>query len=263
VLRRIPRPPRRVFLSHAADDAALAHHLANVLRQAAAQPQVFVASRAGDIPPGADWLDVIEAELRQADTYVLLLTPRSVRRLWLWYESGAAWMSERAFIPLTAAGLRKGDVPYPLGARQALSLDDPADVQQLANQLGMTIPDPASFCTTILELSKALPPVAQSRLIGLEFEERFFAWAGPLLALQEEPPVPMPSGLDQVLRAAGATPYFHLSAQVNQSRAAGLLPVYETDRTIWKRQLLLPGNGDQHLVVKPPDMKAPVVPTRS
>ncbi|MGH7548317.1 MAG: hypothetical protein ACREMM_09085 [Gemmatimonadales bacterium] len=65
---RVPRPPRRVFLSHAADDAALAHHLANVLRQGPAQLHVFVASRAGDIPPGADWLDTIEAELRQADT---------------------------------------------------------------------------------------------------------------------------------------------------------------------------------------------------
>src|SRR2546422_9459049 len=75
---RAPHPPRRVFLSHAADDAALALHLANVLRKGADQLDVFVASKAGDIPTGVDWLDTIEAELRKADTYVLLLTPRSV-----------------------------------------------------------------------------------------------------------------------------------------------------------------------------------------
>jgi len=245
-------PPRRIFLSHAADDAALAHHVANVLRHGADQLKVFVASRAGDIPPGADWLDTIEAELRKADTYVLLLTPRSVQRLWLWYESGAAWMSERAFIPLTAAGLSKGEVPYPLGARQALSLDDPADVQQMAKGLGVTIHDVAAFCATVKELSKALPQANETQFRGVAVDGRFFAWEGPLHKLDELTPVPELPGLPEALRAAGAEPSFRLFDDLRQHLAAGLLPVYETDRHTWKREVLYASDGDQILFVRPP-----------
>jgi len=151
-----PHPPRRVFLSHAADDAALAHHLADVIRQGSGAT-VFVASKAGDIPTGSDWLGAIENELRQADTYLLLLTPFSVKRFWLWYESGAAWMSQRPFVPVTAAGLAKADVPYPLGARQALALEDPADATQLARDLGATIANVERFCETVTALCESLP----------------------------------------------------------------------------------------------------------
>lgn len=155
-VRRAPRPARRIFLSHAADDAALAHYLADVIRQGS-QATVFVASKAGDIPTGSDWLGAIEEELKKADTYLLLLTPFSVKRFWLWYESGAAWMSDRPFVPVTAAGLPKADVPYPLGARQALSLEDPADAAQLARDLGATIPDVDRFCETVTGLCESLP----------------------------------------------------------------------------------------------------------
>src|SRR2546426_7025904 len=155
-----------------------ATNTSNVLRKGADQLDVFVASKAGDIPTGVDWLDTIEAELRKADTYVLLLTPRSVQRFWLWYESGAAWMTERPLIPLTAAGLSKSDVPYPLGARQALSLENPADVEQLARDLGIPIPDPASFSATVRELAKALPHAVVTPFTGVNVDGRSFDWDG-------------------------------------------------------------------------------------
>lgn len=248
--RPAPRPPKRIFLSHAAADAALAHHLANVLRQGADGLGVFVASKAGDIPTGADWLETIETELEEADTYVLLLTPRSVERSWFWYESGAAWMSERPFIPLTAAGLAKGDVPYPLGAKQALSLEEPADVEQLARDLGVAIPDPASFCTTMKELSKALPPIAATSFRGVTVGDRFFDWDGPFHDLVEWDPVPTPDELLNALRAAGMEPIFTTAAKLRDSLAGGWLRVHQTDRRTWRRDVLMPGHGDQVLLVR-------------
>src|SRR5436309_6223575 len=215
--RPVPKPPKRIFLSHAAADAALAHHLANVLRQGDDGLQVFVASKAGDIPTGADWLATIEAELDQADTYVLLPTPRSVQRHSFWYESGAAWMSERPFIPLTAAGLAKGDVPYPLGAKQTLSLEEPSEVEQLARDLGIAIPDPASFCATVRELSKALPHAAATPFRGVTVDERFFDWEGPFQKLDEWDPVPAPEGLFPALQAAGLEARFTTHPKLRDS----------------------------------------------
>jgi len=250
--RTTSRPFKRIFLSHAADDGSLAHYLDNVLRQGSPGLKVFVASRAGDIPTGRDWLDVIESELKQADAYLLLLTPFSVGRFWLWYESGAAWMSERPFIPVTAAGLAKGNVPYPLGALQALSLEDPGDVTQLARDLAIAIPDADAFCETVRQLSKALPHAAKTPFQGVTLNGRFFDWDGPIHKLDQRTPVPNPPGLTEALQAAGAVPSFGLVDDLRQFLAKGLAQVYETDRQTWRREILYSEDGDQVLFVRPP-----------
>lgn len=243
---------KRIFLSHAAADGSLAHFLADTLRQGRSDLHVFVASRAGDIPTGEEWLSVIRTELRQADGYLLLLTPMSVDRHWLWYETGAAWMVERPLIPVTAAGLAKDEVAYPLGAHQALSLENPAEVSQLGRDLETSIPDPIRFCETVGELCKALPYAAGSPFAGIEFGGRYFAWGGPLHKLDGMDPVPEPPGICDALQAAGATPSFGRADRLRQSLAKGLVPVYETDKMTWKREVLYSEDGDQHLLVKPP-----------
>ncbi|MGH7548316.1 MAG: hypothetical protein ACREMM_09080 [Gemmatimonadales bacterium] len=183
---------------------------------------------------------------------MLLLTPRSVHRRWLWYESGAAWMGERTLIPLTAAGLGKGEVPYPLGARQPLSLEDPAEVEQLAKQLGVTIPDAPTFCATVVEISKALPHAAATPYVGVQLGERFFDWGGPFHDLVEWDPVPAPNELHAALRAAGAEPIFITVSDLRNKLAAGWVRVHQTDRATWRRDVLMPGDGNQVLLVRPP-----------
>ncbi len=148
---------RSLFLSHAADDATLANYLADALRKGLHGLNVFVASRAGDIPTGEEWLAKIRSELRRADAYLVLLTPASITRKWLWYETGAAWWSEKRLIPVVAAGLAKGDVPLPLGAHQALSLDDPAEVAQLAQDIGSNIDRPEEFCDGLRAIYRGRP----------------------------------------------------------------------------------------------------------
>lgn len=242
--------PKRVFLSHASDDGALALHLANVLRQDPGNLKVFVASRAGDIPPGADWLEVIESELRVADTYVLLLTPRSVKRFWLAFESGAAWMSQRTFIPLTAAGLAKGEVPFPLGARQALSLEDPADVEEFSKGLNITIDNTERFCATVRELSKALPKVEASDFMGVQVGGRNYDWEGPFHDLAERDPVPASDELQAALREIHVEMAFCTYDRLRDMLAAGWVRLHQTDHATWRRDILLPGHGDQVLLVR-------------
>jgi len=140
---------RHVFLSHAASDTRLANYLADVIRTSVGGVNVFVASSPGEIPTGEEWLPAIKDHLKDADTYLILLTPRSVTRLWLWFETGAAWMSERRMLPVTALGLEKRDVPMPLGAHQALSLEDEGDVQQLFRDLRIAVTDASRFCAAV------------------------------------------------------------------------------------------------------------------
>jgi hypothetical protein len=148
-------PVRHVFLSHAAADASLAEYLARVMRNSVGGLHVFVASYPGEIPTGSDWLVKIRAELRAADTYLVLLTPYSIQRLWLWFETGAAWMSERRLIPVTAKGLTKSDVPMPLGAHQALSLEQKADIERLFHDLGIAPSSIGAFQQGLREVGGA------------------------------------------------------------------------------------------------------------
>jgi len=153
--RRVSRVPAKVFLSHAAADHRLAALIGDALKSAAPGLQLFVASKPGEIPTGEEWLREIKSRLRASDTYIVLLTPISVERPWIWFETGAAWMGDRKLIPVVGGGLSKAAVPYPLGAHQALSLDSFGDVEQLFRDCGGPDGDAASLCAAVKELGNS------------------------------------------------------------------------------------------------------------
>lgn len=121
-----------------------------------------MASVPGHIPTGNDWLDKIRAELRAADAYIVLLSERSIDRPWIWFETGAAWFSERRLVPVVLPGFEKVDIPQPLAAHQALSLNVQREVEQLAQDLGIAFPDPGSVVESIRRLCAARPRKADT-----------------------------------------------------------------------------------------------------
>jgi len=144
-----------LYIIHSAEDKALAKFVKSECEGNVAGLRAFLASKAGQIPTGADWLAEVHGNLSAATKYLLLLTPRSITRHWVWYEAGAAWRSRLPRFPVAAAGLNRNDIPPPLGAAHTLALDDPEDAAQLFVDLGGTLDDPDAFCTAARAL--ALP----------------------------------------------------------------------------------------------------------
>jgi hypothetical protein len=122
---------KRMFLSHAETDTALAQLLHDEIRRARPDIDVFVSSVPGAIPTGSEWRNEIRQQLKAADAYFALLTPASAQRQWVWFESGAASMSNNLFVGVCVAGLRKSAVPSPLSGTQLLSFDSPAECVQV------------------------------------------------------------------------------------------------------------------------------------
>jgi hypothetical protein len=151
-----PMAPSRLFLSHYGQDEAIAKYVGTALQLALPSTGVFVASMPGHIRVGEEWLQVIFGQIREADVYIVIMTPRSIARPWVWFESGAAWMSEKRLIVVTAGGLAKGGVPMPLSIYQALDLTDPIDAQQLFDDLAATPTDIDAFCRYIASLSDGM-----------------------------------------------------------------------------------------------------------
>src|SRR5262249_22331630 len=95
----------------------------------------------GGIPPGDDWFRWIVTQVRSADAAFILLTPSSIQKPWVIWESGAvagaAFASsadEVRVFPITF-GIKASEVPTPFARTQLVSGTDEADIVKLADEL--------------------------------------------------------------------------------------------------------------------------------
>lgn len=245
----------RVFLSHADTDVDLARLLQEELRRAKPAMEVFVSSVPGAIPTGEEWLSEIKRQLKASDAYLILLTPASVQRLWVWYESGAAFMSDKRLIGVCAPGMQKNAVPSPLSGHQLLSLHSPDECEQVFKEFGVTVQDVAAFmeaALTAADKGTSLLALAAG-WTGIQHGARYFAWDGPLDEMEDREALICPAGLTDAVRALGLIPTFG-NVDKLQSLADGQLQVFLTDRRVWKRPVV--NSGKQLLLVRgSPDVR--------
>lgn len=106
--------------------------------------KVFVASHKEDIRLGDEWFKEIEQNLRESETVILLLSPRSVRRPWVNFEAGGGWFLKKHLIPVCVGGLKIDDIPPPFNSKQATELSTNKGVQSLitaiAERADMSVP---------------------------------------------------------------------------------------------------------------------------
>jgi beta-phosphoglucomutase-like phosphatase (HAD superfamily) len=158
----------RIFISHAAEEDALADNVAQMFASVSLgaieswRSTGSAGIAAGDTP----WVRIHE-ELGSASRILVLLTPFSCNRAWLTYESGfmAGYLAAaegRSVIPLLC-GITRSQVPDPLAQYQCYSGDNE---KQLAEMLGSCL------------RSAGLTPNAD---LVLRAAERFAAEMGALL----------------------------------------------------------------------------------
>jgi hypothetical protein len=87
----------------------------------------FISSAPDCIPAGQDWLKSIKDALNSAKVLFVLATSRSLSRLWINFEIGAAWSKDIPIIFLCYDDLSPLSLPQPYITRQGLSLsiDEP------------------------------------------------------------------------------------------------------------------------------------------
>lgn len=173
----------KIFLSHASADRPLAERLASEIQERAPAISVFISSRPGDIRPDQEWPAAVQAELRYASAYIVLLTTNSIDRPWVWFEMGAAWMSEKQLFPMLACGLRPEQVPTPISFRQLLDLEMPSEVAAVFSALGISKSDTEPFSEEIRSLGAISNEAALlgQGWRGVTAGGAYYAWDGPLL----------------------------------------------------------------------------------
>jgi tetratricopeptide (TPR) repeat protein len=139
----------RIFVSHTCSDERLATALEQMIEHLCPGKIIVCHSSrkdsAGGVPTGADWFAWIGEQVRESDITLAVLTPASLAKPWLLWETGAVYGaafaasaegSERRLWPLLFR-VDPEQLPGPLGAmnRQARKGDDPDEVRQLLEDL--------------------------------------------------------------------------------------------------------------------------------
>ena len=220
-----------LFISHAAADAPLAEFIEQQARSSIPGVAIFRTTRTGSIAAGKEWLREIGRHLKSADRFLVLLTPWSLKRPWIWFEGGAAWIREKTVVPVTAGGLAANDVPEPLRLLQLLSLENPDDVRQAFKELGGSIADPAAFAAgarTFTAKARA-DALRAEHWDGVEIEGKLYALDGPMDDFTESTPRGVSDDLVRKLRENGLRLVMGIDGKLWKENAKGYTNIYEVD----------------------------------
>lgn len=129
-----------IFISHASTDNPIVDILKAQIEQTFANGvAVFASSVPGVIKPGRVWLEEIKTNLEVARAVMVIVTPVSINRPWIWFEVGASWSKMEAgskrIYPVCVPEIDFNDLPAPLNSLQALSLGKAKDVKLLFQEL--------------------------------------------------------------------------------------------------------------------------------
>ena len=166
-----------LFISHATSDGEFANAVkAEIEKMFANGVNVFCTSSPGSIPVGHDWLDDIESKLKSSQATIVIITPVSIERPWLWFEVGATWERGREgqckIYPLCAPEIDMGSLPSPLDRLQALSMGKSQDLKMLfealINQFGFG--SISTFRST--NITKRIPKYKDVNVVEVDRNER-------------------------------------------------------------------------------------------
>lgn len=151
-----------VFISYATGDSAIADELRNELEQHGLT--CFMAKK--DIKVAEEWQDIIRKALLGSKRVLVLLTPRSINRLWVLMETGAAWALGKPLI-LALSQVAPNDLIDPARRHQARVIAITAQRKALVNELASVALIAMKIVSfQFMQLSRAKLSFSQTMLIS-------------------------------------------------------------------------------------------------
>lgn len=138
-----------IFISHASADKFLANNCKKMLKRCFPDVSIFCSTDSGCIEGGAPWFDKIMTAIKETKVTLCLLTPNSIYRPWVLFESGGAYSlhksnsKSRCLIPACAMGISEVNLSNgPFKQLQVRKLVEPAEVTSLIKQIGSVLGRP-------------------------------------------------------------------------------------------------------------------------
>lgn len=118
--KRPRKSPYKVFVSHATADKWIARVICEKID---AVPGATTFRDDRDIDGGEDIPDVLNEQIERSSEVLVLVTPASVGRPWVFLEVGAAWKSNKWIVPI-CYHVEVDQIPKMLSRRKSYQLND-------------------------------------------------------------------------------------------------------------------------------------------
>jgi hypothetical protein len=130
----------QIFVSHISEEGALASIFKqHLLDDFLGLLEVFVSSDIQSIAAGQNWLTSLESALRRSSLLLVLCSHASLRRPWVNFEVGAAWMKQVPIVPICHSGLEPSALPVPFVLLQGLHASSRDGLARLSHAVAKTI----------------------------------------------------------------------------------------------------------------------------
>jgi hypothetical protein len=133
----------KIFISHIQEELQAARVLKKWIESAFADHcEVLTSTDPEGIPSAAQSLEKNERAFEEIKALILLCSPDSIQKPWIFFESGCAWLRKILILPLCHSGLTAGQLPQPLAIFPGFDLDQRDFGQKffmaLAKELGIS-----------------------------------------------------------------------------------------------------------------------------
>ncbi len=157
------------FLSHYSKDENVAKIIAKTLSMITVD-QIAPwyssdSSETGGLKAGGIWFNEILSKIQQSKVVVIILTPNSINKPWLYFESGMAQSLENCEVIPVCVGTKRDNILPPLGMYQCYQLTDYKSIKEFFGKLL------AKFDITLYEeMAKKILENAITELSKINFE---------------------------------------------------------------------------------------------
>jgi len=132
----------KIFVSHSSKDKAIAEAFVNLIKTALNIPSKDIRCTSVEgykLPAGADSNEQLRSEVFDCEVFVALLSPTSMKSMYVMFELGARWGTRRHLVPIRVGGLEPSALKAPLSGIHAISGESETDMHQLLSDFGKTL----------------------------------------------------------------------------------------------------------------------------
>lgn len=159
--------PVKLFISHCSADEKVAEAFVALIRAAfsISPSEIRCTSVAGHkYAAGTNFNEQLRVEVFESDAFVALISPSSLKSMYVLFEMGARWGSRRYLAPIRISGTMQSMIEAPLSATNVIGADSEPDIHQLletlADKMGVKLNASASYIESLHSfIHQALPPV--------------------------------------------------------------------------------------------------------
>lgn len=132
----------KLFICHASDDIYIVEPLIDLLRSALNLSAKDIRCTSVDghrLRGGANTDAELRGEVQDCEAFVGVISETSIRSIYVIFELGARWGSQKYLLPLLAPGVPSSVLKGPLQGINALRLDNSSQLHQLIRELGQKL----------------------------------------------------------------------------------------------------------------------------